>query len=134
MKPFKHLKIVTAILLNFYLILPANGQARIGKSKESLTDEFQEYKPKFDISTDGKPYMHFEMKYSIVFHYFNEDEICTMSVILPKEEGMLNYLVELYNKSYVIVDDRNWKMYAENGAIATIQLVSENETSFFVWQ
>ncbi len=70
-------------------------------------------------------------------HYFTPERICDESQILTRTQGVLNYYVEKYNKSYVIISPTKWKMYNETG-ICDIELVSTSIStggtlSFFRW-
>ena len=67
-------------------------------------------------------------------HYFDEENICALTVIAPNDQGDLNYFVELYNSQYVIINPKQWKMYSENGTINTIELITNNGTTFLIWK
>jgi hypothetical protein len=55
-------------------------------------------------------------------------------MIIPRSQGDLNYLVELYNKQYVIVNSTSWRMYTNEGGIATVDLMTSNDNVVFVWR
>jgi hypothetical protein len=114
--------------------LDSIAQARLGHTRTDIFETFKEYNPTFEIKEDGSRLIHFKMDRALVFQYLNENDICNMSVIVPIDQGDLNFFVEMYNRQYVIVDERNWKMYAENGEIASIELVHHDDLTFFVWK
>jgi hypothetical protein len=123
-------------LLLILMLVPMFGisQARLGSTRAELFDEFAQYFPKFESPINGEPHMHFEMERALVIHYFNRENICVLSVISPKNQGDLNFFVEMYNNQYVIVSSTEWRMYSENGNIATVELVSNKGTTFFIWK
>jgi hypothetical protein len=123
-------------LLLILMLVPifGNSQARLGSTRVDLFEEFAQYFPKYETPINGEPHMHFEMERALVVYYFNKANECTLSVIAPKNQGDLNFFVEIYNKQYVIISPTEWRMYSENGNIATIELVSNKGTTFFVWK
>lgn len=113
----------------------AFGQARLGTSATDIRSEFSEsrYNLKSGYDDDGDYYITIETERATVIYYFNSEKICYLTLIAPDNQGALNYYVELYNKQYVIVSSKQWKMYSENG-IANIELVyPEGGGYFFRW-
>lgn len=113
----------------------AFGQARLGTSATEIRSEFSEssYNLKSGYDDDGDYYITIETERATVIYYFNSEKICYLTLIAPDNQGALNYYVELYNKQYVIVSSKQWKMYSENG-IANIELVyPEGGGYFFRW-
>jgi hypothetical protein len=123
-------------LLLILMLVPIFGisQARLGSTRNEIYNEFELYYPKFEISEDGLAYMHLETERSLLLYYFNNENLCNISVIAPKTQGDLNFFVEQYNNSYVIMGPTEWRMYSANGAISTIELVTHNGNTFFVWK
>lgn len=123
-------------LILFLLLIPIFGisQARIGSSKQDIYKEFAELSPKFENPADNLSSLHFETERALVVHYFDNSEYCTLSVIAPKTQGDLNFYVEMYNRMYVVINPKEWRMYSENGSVSTIELVTNKGTTFFVWQ
>lgn len=123
-------------LILFLLLIPIFGisQARIGSSRQDIYKEFVELSPKFDNPSDNLSSLHFETGRALVVHYFDDSEYCTLSVIAPKTQGDLNFYVEMYNRMYVVINSKEWRMYSENGSVSTIELVTNKGTTFFVWQ
>ena len=110
----------------------AFGQARLGTSATEIRSEFSEssYNLKSGYDDDGDYYITVETERATVIYYFNSDKICYLTLIAPDDQGALNFYVELYNKQYVIVSAKEWKMYSENG-IAKIELVYPESGGFF---
>jgi hypothetical protein len=112
----------------------SHAQSRLGYSKLEILEEFREYNPEFERNENGTNSIHFKMDRAVVFQYLNENGICDMSVIVPRSDNDLNFFVQMYNELYVNINDRNWKMYLENGTISSIELVHHNDLTFFVWK
>lgn len=110
----------------------AFGQARLGTSATDIRSEFSEssYNLKSGYDDDSDYYITVKTERATVVYYFNSDKICYLTLIGPDNQGALNFYVELYNKQYVIVSAKEWKMYSENG-IAKIELVYPESGSFF---
>jgi len=110
----------------------AFGQARLGTSATDIRSEFSEssYNLKSGYDDDGDYYIKVETERATVIYYFNSDKICYLTLIAPDDQGALNFYVEKYNKQYVIVSAKEWKMYSENG-IAKIELVYPESGGFF---
>ena len=112
------------------------GQSRIGSSATDIKSEFWEskYKLKSGYDKDNDYYITLQTEKATVTYYFNTDKVCTSTIIIPDNQGALNFYVELYNKQYVIVSSTEWKMYSNNG-IASIKLIyPDGGGYFFVWK
>jgi len=117
------------------IFVVAFSQARLGYSASDIRTEFQEsrYKLKSSYTDTGIYYITIRIENASVVYYFNSDRICTLTCIIPDNQGALNFYVELYNKMYVIVSSTNWKMYSANG-ISNITLVYPEEGGYyFTW-
>lgn len=117
--------------------MEVSGQARLGSSvtdiKKEFSDKSHELKSGYD--SDKNYYIRVFTDIATVFYYFDEDSYCDQVLIIPDDNGKLNYFVEDYNKSYVIISNQEWKMYNESG-IANIRLVFpdvKGEKPYFVW-
>lgn len=111
------------------------GQARLGSSASEIKSEFWEssYNQKSGYDKDGDYYITITTERATVTYYFNSDKICYLTTIIPDNQGALNFYVELYNKQYVIVSSKEWKMYADKG-IANIKLIyPESGGYYFLW-
>lgn len=111
------------------------GQARLGASASEIKSEFWEsnYKLKSGYDSDGEYYITIETERAIVIYYFNSERMCTLTVIIPDNQGALNFYVELYNKKYVIVSSKQWRMYSDED-IANIHLIyPEGGGYYFLW-
>ncbi len=111
------------------------GQARVGSTASEIKSEFKEskYKLKTGYDKDNDYYISIETARATVVYYFNSEKICTMTIIIPDNQGALNIFVETYNNQYVIKSSTSWRMYNENG-IANIELIyPETGGYFFIW-
>lgn len=109
------------------------SQSRLGSSRSEIYSEFQSLSPEFGATEDGTPTMSVMFGRSYTRYFFDDNNICNFVAIVPNRQGDLNYYVELYNKQYVVVSATAWKMYSKDGNIATIELVTQNGVSMFVW-
>jgi hypothetical protein len=112
------------------------GQARNGNSAADISAEFSEriYDLKSGLTKDGDYYILIKTERASVLYNFDSDKVCTTSVILPENDGALNFYVEMYNKQYVIISPTSWKAYSNQG-IADIELVyPEGGGTYFIWK
>lgn len=112
------------------------AQARIGSTSSVIQDEFTElgYQPKYQYTEKTGGYIIIYIEKAAVYYYLDAAKICTTTVVVPTNQGTLNYYVELYNKQYVIVSNTEWKMYSKNG-ICSVKLIYLSDGSyFFRWE
>jgi hypothetical protein len=122
-------------LLFILFISAINAQARLGASFTEIKTEFSDSKFSLENGFDkeGDLYISIETLSSKVIYYFNESKICELTIIIPNNQGALNYYVENYNKQYVIINSTEWKMYSAEG-IASIQLIYPDSGGYlFIW-
>ncbi len=111
------------------------GQSRLGTSSSEIKTEFSD--PEYNLETgytdEGSYFVSITINEATVNYYFDENKICNICIISPKNQGQLNYYVEKYNKQYVIISSTEWKMYSEYG-ISEIKLIFPDEGGFlFLW-
>ncbi|MDX2190516.1 MAG: hypothetical protein SFY32_11695 [Bacteroidota bacterium] len=83
---------------------------------------FEEY-----YTNDSTRYIYFEDKTMECIHFFSKKENITNSaIIIPNTNDLLNYLIEECNKHYVIINNKKWRFYSENG-ILNIELIYRND-------
>jgi hypothetical protein len=128
----KNLIFTTALTI---FCLTAFGQSRLGSSADDIKTEFYEtnFNLKSGFDENNYYYITISIERAIVTYYFNTDKICTLTVIIPDNQGALNFYVEQYNKKYVIVSTTEWKMYSKGG-ISNIQLIYPDSGGYyFLW-
>ncbi len=109
------------------------AQARIGFSAAAIRQEFsQDYKLESGTNDNGVYHISMDMNFAYVVYFFDDNYICTTTLILPANRKVLNNYVQLHNEEYVTISSTQWKMYTENG-ICDIELVMDGEYSFFRW-
>jgi len=121
------IKTALTIVLSFLVqafCTEVSAQARLGSTESEIRKDFSGTSFKIDRTDDGTKYIYYENNEMVVFYYLNDDNECFVTRIIPRQ-GTLNYLVEKYNKSYVIISDTKWKMYTDNG-IVNIDLTFNN--------
>lgn len=110
-------------------------QARLGYTFIDVKQEFpeKEYNLETGYLEDGKYYISLETSRANIFHFFNRNKICVVSVIRPKTTGALNFYAEYYNDHYVIISSTEWKSYSREG-IADINLIYDDDGDvYFRW-
>jgi hypothetical protein len=116
-----------ALLISLQILCTnALAQARLGSTEKEIRNDFSEHYIKTGYANDGSKYIYWENNEMLVAYYFNKESICESCAIFTKTQGVLNYLVEKYNKNYVIISETKWKMYSENG-IMNIELFFEKD-------
>lgn len=129
------MKLYIYLLIVFLFTVNSFSQARLGSFAEEIKNEFweDEYGLKEGYTDDNIYYLSLRMDRVSVLYYFNYDKICQFTIIIPDDQGALNYIVENYNNQYVIVSSTEWKMYSKNG-ISKIQLIYDEEGGYyFMW-
>ncbi|MBX7242594.1 MAG: hypothetical protein K1X92_12705, partial [Bacteroidia bacterium] len=126
------MKHIILILVLIFCINYTRGQARIGDTEWEIRDEFSEKTFKSGTDSDGDKWISMETSISTVRYYFNalHEWQCYLTMIIPDNQAALNYLVEKYNKEYVIISETSWKMYGNNG-IMKINLIFAEEGGYY---
>jgi len=124
--------IITISITCFVAVL---GQSRLGSNATEIKNEF--YASSFNLQSgyleDNTYYISISAERATVFYYFDSDKICNLCIIIPDDQGALNYYVEKYNRQYVIISATKWKMYSEGG-ISNIELIFPEDGGFLlVW-
>lgn len=122
------------LVLFFSIVHVIGAQARLGSTSKEIRSEFsaKEHGLKSGNFCDGTFYIQITTNLATVIYYFDKSMICCMTLIAPDDIGALNYYVELYNKSYVIISSRKWRAYLENG-IADIDLVYPEDGGYYFY-
>lgn len=116
---------ITFVILLQILCSNAIAQARLGSTESQIRKDFSDRYFERGTANDGTKYIYWSDESMIVAYYLDSKNVCQSCAIFPKKQGTLNYLVEKYNKNYVIVSETQWKMYSDNG-IMNIELVFDN--------
>jgi len=122
---------IVLILLSIHVF----SQARLNSTASEIREEFSDaqYNLTSGFDDDGDYYISLKTEHSNVIHYFNDNYLCYVTIIIPNDQGALNMFVELYNSRYVIISDVKWKMYTSTG-LADIELIfGENGGYYFLW-
>jgi hypothetical protein len=116
-----------------FLSLSLFAQARLGFTASDIRKEFgAEHKIESNTTDDGTYYLSIDMGHAFVIYYFDKQYICNICLVIPANQKMLNYYVQMHNEEYVIVSSTEWKMYTEHG-ISNIKLIMDGEYTFFRW-
>lgn len=128
-------KKILSICLFVVCAITMYAQSRLGYSVSEIRQEFSEskYNLKSNYDKNNNFYISISTETSSVVYYFNSNDKCIITFIVPDNQGSLNAYVESYNKQYVIVSPTQWKMYCSEG-IAEIKLVYGDDGGYyFIW-
>jgi hypothetical protein len=120
----------------FITISYSNAQSRLGYSFNEIKTEFKnpKYKTEAGLNDDNDPVIIIHNDLAVVFYYFNNNYICNLTIILPKNDKALNVYVENYNNKYVVKSSTSWNAYIDD-SILNIKLVyPEDGGYFFTWE
>jgi len=121
-------------LVLIFIITYSYGQARLGSTiddiKKEFTDPSLKLTPWFD---KGMAYIDITIPRALVVYSFNTEGICAMTVIIPNTVGNLNYYVERYNNSYVILSTTKWRMYNDTGSFLIELKYPEEGGYWLIW-
>ncbi|GJQ32170.1 MAG: hypothetical protein HBSAPP04_10090 [Ignavibacteriaceae bacterium] len=119
-----------AILL-FLLLSSINfAQARIGSSSSDIFSEFRDKGIQWARTNDGSRYLWYEASNFTVAYYFDGNSYCNLTVVVPHNQGALNFFCEKYNKEAVIISETRWKLYTANG-VMDIELVYADDGGYY---
>lgn len=122
------------LLLFFTLtVFISNSQSRLGYTEYQIKQDFSNKTFKTNYTEAGVKYVYFDDGEILAMYFFDEDGICNLCSALPLTSGVLNYMVERFNKEYVIIDDTKWKYYTGSNVIIYIQLVDVSGKMTFVF-
>jgi hypothetical protein len=119
-------------ILVFIATLSVFGQARIGSTEQSIRNDFSDRTFKSGYDSDGDKWISAENSFSSIIYYFNSNKVCYLTAVIPDTEAALNYLVEEYNKTYVIISETKWKMYSANGIMEIELKFSDGGGYYFI--
>lgn len=69
----------------------------------------------------------------VVAYLFADNNLSVYTSIIPLTQGMLQGMIEIYNKRYVIVDERHWKFYSPDGIMNCSLEQTEQKAFYFLW-
>lgn len=124
------------LIIALITIVGANySQSRNGSTANEIIEEFwhEQYLPK-EITNDGGYFISVNIEGINVLYGFNDDFICNVTLIIPPSQGSLNYYVERYNNSYVVISHTQWRMYYEGGYLDITLVYPDTGGYYFVWQ
>lgn len=127
------MKKILLIILFIFLNISVFSQSRIGFTEYQIRQDFPEETFYTGYTEEKVKYIYFNDGRILAMYFFDKDGVCAVCSASPINSGTLNYMVELYNKQYVIIDDKNWKYYTKNGGIIYISLVEINGILTFMY-
>ena len=73
-----------------------------------------------------------EINITHIIHEIFREKLLDLQARVTNDEKYLNWMVESYNKKYVIISPREWNIYCDNGTILSCVLKNVDGTNFFV--
>lgn len=125
-------KIILILLFNLFSFF-SFSQSRLGFTEYEIRKDFSNEYFYTGKTEQGLKYIYFNDQRIISMYFFDSNGVCNLCSAMPLNSGTLNYMVELYNKQYVIIDDTKWKYYTGNGGIIYISLVEVSGKLTFVY-
>jgi len=119
--------IISILFITFALL--TNAQSRLGYTLGSIKAEYSN--STVGWTNEGVRILTVEQENFIVFYYFTPADYCNYTVIVPNDMTILSWYIEKYNRSYVIIDNKNWKMYSSEG-VADIELVFTEDSGYLI--
>lgn len=128
------------VAMMFFTVVVVS-QARLGSSYKEIKDEFG-HDPDYNLTeklvsepVDGMYYKYIEVSFdkASAGYFFTTELICYMTIIVPDNQGALNFYVEYYNKHYVIISPTRWRMYNSNGYCDIKLVYLDDGTYYFTW-
>lgn len=111
------------------------SQARLGYTYDQVRREYaNDYGFEYFTGYDEKLGKYLEIFLSIgtAFYYFNEENKCYVTSVVPNTKGDLHFYIQKFNDEYVIVDANHWLMYT-NGECIGIELDYTEDGYFFLF-
>lgn len=121
---------IIACLMVFAAFSSLQAQARVGSKASDIATEFSHKGIQYDRTTDGTRYLWYADKSVTVAYYLDDNSICTSTVIIPVNQGVLNYYCEKFNREAVIISDLSWKLYTKGGVLY-IKLIYADDGSYY---
>jgi len=126
-------KIILSIILCLFFSF-AFSQARIGYTKNDIKKEY-EHNLNFKILKDGHgEFFQVKLQSSITYYYFDMDDLCYMTIIVPN--GILDKesLIRDYNSRYKKTSNDKWELKEKFGT-CNIELRNQsNGGYYFLWR
>lgn len=125
-------KLLLIILFSLSVFI-SSSQSRLGYTESQIRQDFSNKKFQTSYTESGTKYIYFDDGEIVGMYFFDENGYCNLCSAFPLSTGVLNYMVERFNKEYVIVDDTKWKYYTGGNVIIYIQLVEVSGKMTFIF-
>ena len=120
------------VMAIFFFMMPSINlaQARIGSTSNEIISEFREKGIQWGRADDGSRYLWYEAGNFTVAYYLNENSYCYLTLVVPHNQGALNFFCEKYNKEAVIISETKWKLYTASG-VMDIELIYADDGGYY---
>lgn len=130
-------KLKIAIFFLFVTLVSNNGfgQARIGVKLNEISEEYSEKEyPKRNtgkIDTIGY-WFYVKTEIGNLAYYANSDSICYLTQLIPINDSVFNYLIDVYNEDSKTISNKTWSIFTDGYAYGTlIKLIDDPKSSIF---
>jgi hypothetical protein len=122
--------ILSALLVLFSLV--AFSQSRLGYTPQQILSEFPPtiYNTVTGYDNDGDYFIQVRFDRCYARYYFDAYNQCWLTLITPHNQGCLNWFVETYNNSYVILSNTHWQMYS-NAGVSDVKLIYPADGGYY---
>lgn len=112
----------------------AVGQERLGYTADEIEGEFADEKYELNAGwEDGEYFVSVWLDEVYVVYRFDEDVVCTRTIILPLTQEKLDEFMESYIAMYEWDSERKWVVEREEG-VAEIEFFMIGPTPLFEWR
>jgi len=112
----------------------AVGQERLGYTADEIEGEFADEKYELNAGwEDGEYFVSVWLDEVYVVYRFDEDVVCTRTIILPLTQEKLDEFTESYIAMYEWDSERKWVVEKEEG-VAEIEFFMIGPTPLFEWR
>lgn len=126
-------KSLISALLTIGLVSCTFAQARINSTFSELKEEFKYgYEMTIEETDNGTVYLTAVFEDRSVMYMFDEKMYCNISIIVPHSSGLVQAIIERYNKEYTIISPKQWRYYSE-GLYSNITYEYREGLDVFVW-
>jgi hypothetical protein len=127
-------KLILSIIIAFPLLLSA--QAHLSSTESEIKRLHPDKIFTTNYTNSGQKYISTKMKFGYFAYFFDsKTNLTTECIQVAYDLPSLNAQIEIYNRTYVIISDTQWKAYLNNGGIINIELEydSEHNSNIFTY-
>ncbi len=93
------------------------SQSRLGYTEYEIRKDFSKEYFYTGKTEQGAKYIYFKDERIISMYFFDSKGVCNLCSATPLNSGTLNYMVEIFNKQYVVIDGVVYAHYFTSGVM-----------------